>query len=403
MGGNMRYRAFSFCLACCTLLPAVALALEPQKFKTLFDELDADTFATREAAQAALIKAAETSGGLTVGQVLTLQRTAVRRPNGNGVPSLEQATRAGRVFDTIVQKSPSAAAIIANLGVQADGSSGVFTFGAATGRYDLKDRAAAQAFLVLQRHWDALAFGLEKGDVKQAISAYDAINSEVKKLGDAGLKKLNLKLNGNDFTVNDFGTLINQVLDPAFGKLPDDLKKIGANPNAGAMRPIPVDNAGATQLGLSVGLDIGQLLVRGGLNLTDVPPDLARSLPPPGYEDVGHIYDIRATDGLVVDGRIDVDIDYGDLQLIGNPITDPADLRILRYADGTSTFLTPDPSETSIGMDSIGGYYDISSLGSDRDQFGEFLLVEPIAEPGALVLFATFIVLLWLIPKTGKG
>ncbi|MBX9579803.1 MAG: hypothetical protein K2X87_05795 [Gemmataceae bacterium] len=374
-----------------TLGVAVAFALSgtssradpptPAEFAKLLEDLDDDKFPVRKMATDKLTKFAETAGDLTPAQVLQLQDRSLKGP-------LDGQRLAGLVFRRFVAKFPSAAAVIDNLKVRADGTTGVFTLGKATGKYDPKDADSVQSFRTLQRHWKAIALGLGRADFRQTEVGYGALFDEIKRLDDAGLKKLNLKRDGKDLTFEGFEKTAVEVVEPAILKHFDDLENAGANIDPGPRDTFRVDAAGAVPFGpsSSLGLNLKALVAGGALDISSPPPDLSLVLPPPGTEFVGDIYDIRAVDGLEVFGRVRVDIEYGPLDLLDNPAVNPASFRILRYADGVSTFLTPDPDHTDPGRFILSGYYDAPSPGSGADQFGQFVIVQTVPGPSSLVL-----------------
>lgn len=365
-----------FALICLsTSSSAFAQALDQQEFDRLFGLFGSFRFSIREGAQRDLIAAAEKPGGFTAIQVATIQTGMISADP-------EVRVRSERVFASLVRTHPaSVITVIGQLRVQTNGTNGEFVFGNVKGKYDPADPASRQKFLVLQRHWRALSLGLMKGDVDQVYGAYDAMSAAVIGLGDGGLKDLNLKLNGQDLTVDDYRTSRVNTLDPAFAKIPADIRNLGGNPNPPPKMKMNVPQGGFVPLSKSMRLDVGQVNAPGSLDLTDSPDEFALSSPPPGYEYVGHLYDIGAADGLVAGGTVRIDIEYGDEQLVGNAVRDASALHILRYADGVSTLLAPDPDHTSVADHVLSGTYAVGSLTSQDEAFGEFAIVQAVPEP----------------------
>jgi hypothetical protein len=393
--GGVSWRLFAFLVVLALVLGVAgkAWALDQKLFADLVADLDGKSFAVREKAQGKLIDAAKMKGGLTAAQVRELQRLSL----GAKGASLELQQRAGRVFQETMAGSEAAKKIIQLLNIKADGTTGKFTFGDATGSYDPKNDEQVRLFNTLQKHWEAIALAIDEGDAKAVADGYDALDDELKR-NRRIFSTLNMQFGGHDFTYFNFRNLGRNVVRPALDKLSDQIKKKGADPAPAPMRPAPVPGAGNVPLGLSLALNIGEVLHAGGLDVIDQAPALSRVLPPAGKGEVGHIYDLNAVQGLEVGGQIEIQIDYGSKQLIGNPVVNPASLDILRYADGVSTLLPLDAAGTDPGGDLIAGYYDVGASSRLMDQFGEFVVVQTIPEipePRPMLLMAIGGAALW--------
>src|SRR5262249_40544634 len=129
-------------------------------------------------------------------------------------------------------------------------------------------------------------------------------------------------------------------------------------------------------------------------------PQTAPALPPPGYQFVdADVFALQAQEGLAVGGSLAIEIEYGDVQLLGNPVRDPHALQILRIANGQTFFL---PTEL-MGSDRASAMYVVDASSGGGDQFGEFALVQAIAQPPAGVLIGAGLILLAMCFGTGLG
>jgi hypothetical protein len=349
---------------------ASAKPLPPADFNRLYQQLDSNVYRERAAAQTQLERQARIPGGLTAQQVGILQRAAT---DPTFAPSLEVQRRAQRIFAVFSESFPSVAQIVANLQVQVNVRTGDFTLGAARGRYNPMIAADRNDALILQKNWLALERALSLGNVNDAIAAYDSLNTFVRGLGNAGLLRLNVQINGRNFTLDDWGAVIINT-DNAFSNLPNDLRQGGANPAPPPRPPIPVKAPGAVNVGRTVGLTVAGVSAPGSLDLVFEDPLSPPSVLPPELLSTGEVFSVVADSSLRVAGPTHVRIEFDPAAV------DPALLTVVRIANGDLSFLTTDFVDAGNGA--IEAWYDATA---EADQFGELALVQtkPVPAPKA--------------------
>jgi len=152
----------------------------------------------------------------------------------------------------------------------------------------------------------------------------------------------------------------------------------GIDPNPASKVHVPAGTGVQPDVGSSLSLSIASVLVPGELDGFRIPDPQSLSRPPAGYAFVGSIYDFLADGALAVSGPIEISIEYGAVQLIGNPVQDPALLQLARLANGNFEIL-PASSHDLVNHVFTASYLP-EPIGSGLDAFGEFALVQPAPE-----------------------
>ena len=387
---SSRLIPFLFFWLCCTSLARADGDFDQAKFNQLATEWNSGRFAVRQEAQRQLTAAARKTGeagGLTFNQLAMVQSLIF-----NG-PSLEVQRRAETIMETPLWGLPAAAVIRDNLGVQINPATGFIRVDAAEGRFDTNDNEAKAAAAALQRKWFAILANISAGNFNGAVTAYNDYNDfVVTKLKPADFNKLNLKKNNQNFSVDDLRSGFVDA-DRGFSDLRGQIQNKGANPDPGNRPAIPVPNGTGlniipNQPNQSLRLSILGNAVAGTLSVFGPTPENAMSIPPPGYEYVGEIYDLSADQALLISGEIRIGIEYGEQQLIGNPVVDPSRLHLVCIANGDISFLDyPENREVNdLGNFVLFSSYFTNSADAGLDQFGEFAIVQAVPEPGTFAL-----------------
>jgi hypothetical protein len=183
-------------------------------------------------------------------------------------------------------------------------------------------------------------------------------------------------------------------VDTAIGKLNDAKKKVedasnGAQPgDRGKKQVAPPEGGGSVQIELerSLNFTFSTVAQAGALEDYLATPAYGIADPPAGFQFVGLVYELFADDSLLISGPAQVQIEYGSLQLIGNPVNDPAALQLVHIANGRADFLT-DSFVNDQANFRISATYMPESPGSGLDQFGLFAVVQ-VPEPAGLSLLA---------------
>lgn len=164
-----------------------------------------------------------------------------------------------------------------------------------------------------------------------------------------------------------------------------------------------VENSRTFQLRLTV-----PPTASGMLDIVWVPVEDAVATPPPGFESLGHIFEVVAADDLLdVTGTVFVRIEYGQEQLFGNPLFDRNSiglLRVARVANGVFQLLPDYMNDTASFV--IETYYTPSPATSGLSQFGEFMVIQPARTVPAVsrggIVVMTVVVLTGIANKFGR-
>lgn len=363
-------------------------------FDTLFRQLDSNAFAERESAQQRLTELA-TGAQLTGAQIQTLQQSI-------SSPNLEVSRRATEIFAAFVRSLPSYRMLLDTAQVQltrpvltdpASGDTtqdGQFRFDAANGSFRGPRFTSYDTFATLEQAWLPVQQALLVGNIGKARQELRNFRAAVENLTDFGIIVLDLKDNaGQALGKADMLDKIDAAV-RGLRAFQLDLHNGGARDDSALPVPTPIRTAGLVPLGASLQLTVEQVIVPGSLLLFGPDPDSARALAPPGFEFVGHLFDMQALDGLLAGGLLGIDIQFGDLQLIGNPVRDPHALQIVRITGGQAFFL---PTALT-GFDRVAAHY-MAATAAGSDQFGQFAIVQRIPEPAPLHLLPAGAALLW--------
>ena len=380
-------------LASIIVLP---LGIPTDDFNQLFQQLNSNQFSQREVAQKRLTDLA-TTAQLTGSQLQTIQ-------DAIGGGNLEVSRRATEIFGAFVESLPSYQSIVKAAQVQLtrpvlfnpaiidDNTTqiGKFRFGDAAGSFFSPGTTSHSAFTSLSDSWLAVQEALVVGNIAEARRALRNFRTTTNMLTDVEIVNLDIEdASGRALRRND---LLGRI-DAAIQELTSfqvDLLNGGARDDSSLPVPMPIRNAGLVPLGQSLALNLGLIASPGNLALFGPDSQSARSLAPPGFEFVGHIFDLQAQDGLLVGGSIGIAIEFGDVQLVGNPVRDPRGLQIVRIANGQDFFLPT----TLIDTDHVSAGYMVDPSGLAGDQFGEFSLVQVVPAPATLVLTGAGLLLL---------
>ncbi len=389
--------------------PAVFAAISDAEFQRLFDDLDAKTYPAREAAANDLVRQARL-GNLSPDQMKILQRAAAeaKGPDGSGLP-LEVNQRARLVLGRILQGLPAYAKIYSLVQIKEQGylnpadvlSTAPFRFDSAAGRF--RERTYPD-LLRLEEKWQAVRNAVDDGNPDALDKALKEFKDYVDALPTGIIESLQLRDDATGARINRPGmaALIQQARDciPDFR---NQLFNLGAAANPGAAAPLQIPAGRPVQL---AGIPDPSGAVHGfGLDITDVtspgnllllyPSDLnSLRAAPPGFQFVALPLELAATGGLDVNGLVRVSIEYGDFQLMGNPVLDPGNLEFVRLANGEAQFL---PAFNDLGASVLSASY-TPSADPSADDFGLFAVVQRAPETGSTagLLLAAAGLLAWV-------
>jgi hypothetical protein len=365
-------------------------------FNQLFHQLNSNLFSQREAAQKRLTDLA-TNAQLTGAQLQAIQGAI-------GGRDLEVSRRATEIFGAFVESLPSYQNLVKAAQVQLtrpvlfnptivdDNTTqiGKFRFGDATGSFFSPGTTSYGAFTSLSDSWLPVQKALVVGNIAEARQALRNFRMTMNMLTDVEIVNLDIEdAGGRALRRNDLLARIDAAI-PELVSFQFDLLNGGARDDSGLPVPMPIRNAGLVSLGQSLALNLGLIVSPSSVALFGPDSQSARSLPPSGFEFVGHIFDLQAQDGLLIGGSIGIDIEFGDVQLVGNPVHDPRRLQIVRIANGQDFFLPT----ILIDTERVSGAYSLDPSSMAGDQFGEFALVQAVPEPATLVLAAAGLLLL---------
>lgn len=376
------------------LLSSVSYA---QDVPMLIAQLGSANFSQREAAQKQLTDLA--TGHRLLGQVQLIQ-------DAISSPDREISRRATQIFGAFVQTLPSYQDILNAAGVQLTRpvmfnpftgettQDGLFRFDAAKGSFRSPRFASYDTYNALAAEWAPVQQALLVGNVANAKTALQNFKNVVNNLTNANVLFLDLRDRNNQLL--DKADLLNNI-DQAIQELTAfrfDLLFGGAKDDPALPFQIPVQNAGAFPLGQSISLTLTTAPASpGSLLLFGWNPQSAPSTPPPGFEYVDDdIFTLEAQDGLIAAGTIGISIEYGSLQLLGNPVEDPSALEIVRIANGQDYLLPTQLTDS----DFVSAFYAPDASAPGSDQFGEFAIVEPVPEPASFSVLLTAITLFLL-------
>ena len=144
-------------------------------------------------------------------------------------------------------------------------------------------------------------------------------------------------------------------------------------------------------LGHTWQINFASVLTPGELGVYLANPDDVLAQPPLGWKVVGLPLELSAS-GLLLDGPVEIVMQYGDVQEFGATVDDPAALRIGLLANGGATLLST--QEIDLVNDRIAAIFDPPPPGSGLEQLGQFAVLKPIPIPPAWLMFVSAIVLL---------
>lgn len=239
----------------------------------------------------------------------------------------------------------------------------------------------------LERRYEAIRNALLAADTPRVVAALEALRNWV---GDEQrFPNFSLKRD-KDRRVNATRLEVIAKIDQAINEAQNAIRAINIGSNnvmPPPRQPIPMQRQGAIDTGRTLRLALSaDPITPGGLDVFMPTYDLALAQPPAGYQFVGEIFDLLATDGLEVTGMVSVGIEYGQTQLFGNPVVDPSMLRMARLANGRAEILPDFINDTSNFV--ITAFYTPESASSGRDQFGEFAIIQ-VPEPSTLIPLGT--------------
>jgi hypothetical protein len=395
-----------FTARCAVLLlafwPSVSLAIPQDEFDSLFNQLDDAKFPVRNAAEQKLTEYA-TMHTLTGAQIRTIQTANV---------NLEVQKRSSRIFAAFVHTLTSykdiqkAVQTVLTAPAEVNQVTGVttrpgrFNFDDAKGRYS--NMETHNNFRLLENGYLKINTALLAGNVAAAKDAMQALRADVAALDQNAFSSNFIAPNngGDRLNRND---ILNKI-DEGLGRLGQfrlDLINGGAADDSALPVPAPVMNAGLLPLGQSAQLALSVVTSTGSLLVLTTDEDDAPALAPEGYQFVSPVFLLQAGDGLGVSGPVSISLEFGSAALLGIPDSLLSDLRIVRIANDQDFLL---PTNFS-SPDFLTGQYTPDSLGVSPDQFGEFAIVMPVPEPGAMTVFGVVLMgaVLWLHkPKRTK-
>ncbi|MBL8473254.1 MAG: hypothetical protein KF778_14440 [Rhodocyclaceae bacterium] len=365
----------------------LAVAQAPASFDALLAQLGDQNFSVREQAQRELTERA-TGAQLSGAQIQRLQAAI-------SSADLEVARRSERIFGAFVHSLPSYRAMKDAAGVQllravefnpADGETtrdGRFRFDTAQGRFASPRFTSNDRFLAMSAAWQEVETALLVGNAAKAQQAFDAYKTVVENFTGLDTFNLDLRTPANDLLdKDDMLARIAEARDLLVA-FRFDLQNGGAADDSALPLPTPIRNAGIVPLGASLQLTLSELSAPGQLQLFGFDESDAPALAPPGFRFIGQLFSLQALAGLEVAGQIALDIEFGEIQLIGNPVTAPDTLQIVRIAGGQAFFL----GGTLHDVDHLTATY--AAAPSGTDSFGQFAIVEAVpAAPTLWLLLA---------------
>jgi len=359
------------------LAPSAAGAQTDQDVRDLIDRLDSRDLATRQRAELALLAHIQ-NNRLTAAQ-LGLLRTY---PAG---PPLELLLRKQAILERWTTLFPSVGRAVDGVRYQ-DLGQGLFQLDGffSLGAVNPGDQTAIDE---LRRRYEAVRNSLLAADLDRVVVNLDLLQEWVDDSARFARFDFSFLQNpggGRRATRRDVVAVIQDARRNALQAI-QDLRLGSGNVADPGRPPTPVNQQGAIDLGRTLRLALANAPVTpGGLDVFMPAYADALSPPPPGYQFVGEVFDLLATDGLEVAGPVTIGIEYGDVQLIGRPARDPAALRLARLTNGRQELLSDFVNDPQHHV--LTAVYVPDSPGTGLEQFGEFVLVQVTPEPATLLL-----------------
>ena len=366
-------------LVLASVRPCVAQAtilVSDAQVKDQIEKLDDDDIVVRDAAERQLHDWAKNN------QLTPAQAGFIKAARADA--SLERSFRAKRVFETYVNSNPAIRAVLRpvrvwNLGGVAGGklSTVVIWFPGQTPPDNPQ-------FAELSKRYGAVRDAILAGDTAPGppdgldpiTRALKRLRDYVTSLSDAELKALGAwdPDTGNPATRQQLLDKIQQAIDAVPGARDALGSLTGGNlPPSATLAYVHPGIPSHPDLGKSFALAIDRVELGTALDVCWFVDSETLSNPPFGYQAVGHVIDVLATDSLVAFGNVTVSIAIGS-SVIGNPVADPALLQIAHMANGHFDLV---PSL----VDLVGGWvtatYPLPPPGSGLEPFGEFAIVQP--------------------------
>ncbi len=347
----------------------------------IITQLDSNVFREREIASAELIRRLK-ANMVTAADLAKLRNNTDAQVQG----SLEVRRRIERALQEFTPRFDLVKGLLDDIATK-DLGNGSILFDAATGTIQ-PDNAA---FKTLVTRFQAVRNKVETANFAGAAEALQAMKTAAAALTEAEVASLNL--------VDPVGAPLNKAditarIDAAIAKVAGAKKQVedatnGAMPGPrGGLNLAPPPGGGPleAQILKSLSLTFTSIVQGGQLDPYLSSPTYAQADPPDGTFFVGLVYELLADDDLKIDGPVLIDLEYGEIQLVGNAATDPSLFRLVRIANGRTEFLD-DGFELDTANFRVRGRYMPPSPGSGLDQFGLIGLVQ-VPEPAAALLLA---------------
>jgi hypothetical protein len=386
-------RSFTSCLSMFAIVvalagvrPCDAQAPSPvsnQQVQDQIDKLDADEIGDRDAAEKQLTDWA------TANQLTPQQIGMIKAARSD--PSLERSFRAKRVIEAYLSKNTAVQAVLRPLKTKSIGPVGpngavtIYVCG-----FPGECQPDNKRFVEISRRYGAVRDAILAGDTTIGADGLDPITRALNRLRDyidslSDQEFQELKL--WDPTTGDPATR-QQVLDEiqkAKNAVPEAKNAIGSLsggnlPPSATLAHVLAGTPSHPDLGRSFALAFDRVDAGTNLDVCWFVDSETLSNPPPGYQPVGHVIDVLPIDNsLVAYGSVTVSIAIGS-STIGNPVADPALLRIAHLANGRFDLL---PSVVDVPGGWVTATYPLPPVGSGLEPLGEFAIVQPVGTTAA--------------------
>jgi hypothetical protein len=364
--------------------PAPPANLDNAKFNQLVNDLGSKSFQTRLNASEKLMEYVNPASAtrLTVQQLQTLRDLARTGTDP------EQRWRAGAIMQAFVRLNPNtvapAQALLNSLKFKDLDYDRVLVEGHfMLGPIKVAYAAGGIGFRgeILKKYNQAL-IQLTEGYTDDLVPALKALKKVVEDLPKNYGDFLYFSKDGNQVKKED----VLKELDKAIKAGGDLIKKINdsiGDPKPGPAKEVPVPGAGKIDTGETFRLTLnGRGVKPGNLALLALAHNLAPAAPPAGFQFVGPVFDLSTDDTLaVMNGSIQVAIEYGDPALYGLPSSDASQFQLVHFAHGGYTPFDSTFNDQSAFV--LSGTYTPPSASSGLDQFGEFAIVREIPLTGS--------------------